>query len=105
MQDQDLDALLLTSEADVRYFSGFRTLFWQSPTRPWFLVVPKNGKPVAVIPEIGANLMASTWLDDIRTLSSPHKTDDGITLLTALLKKTDRIGLPMGRESALRKAE
>ena len=102
MQDQDLDALLLTSEADVRYFSGFRTLFWQSPTRPWFLVVPKNGKPVAVIPEIGANLMASTWLDDIRTFSSPHKTDDGITLLTALLKKTDRIGLPMGRESALR---
>jgi len=102
MRAQSLDALLLTNEADVRYFSGFRTLFWQSPTRPWFLVVPKEGKPIAVIPEIGANLMAATWLDDIRTFSSPHETDDGITLLTAALKKMDRIGLPMGRESALR---
>jgi Xaa-Pro dipeptidase len=102
MRAQDLDALLLTNEADVRYFSGFRTLFWQSPTRPWFLVVPKSGKPIAVIPQIGANLMGSTWLDDIRTFSSPHETDDGITLLIALLKKTDRIGLPMGREATLR---
>ena len=51
------DGLLLTTEPELRYFSGFRTLFWQSPTRPWFLYVPRAGKPVAVIPEIGAALM------------------------------------------------
>lgn len=34
MKEARLDALLLSTEADVRYFSGFRTLFWQSPTRP-----------------------------------------------------------------------
>ena len=49
-----IDALLLTTEPEVRYFSGFHTLFWQSPTRPWFIYVPKIGKPIAVIPEIGA---------------------------------------------------
>ena len=34
MHAAGIDALLLMSEADVRYFSGFRTLFWESPTRP-----------------------------------------------------------------------
>ena len=32
---QSLDALLLTTEVDIRYFTGFLTQFFQSPTRPW----------------------------------------------------------------------
>ena len=40
MHSQGIDALFFTTEAEMRYFTGFRTLFWQSPTRPWFLVVP-----------------------------------------------------------------
>ncbi|MEP3431318.1 MAG: Xaa-Pro peptidase family protein [Roseibium sp.] len=102
MREQALDALLFTTEAEVRYFTGFRTLFWQSPTRPWFLVLPKSGKPIAVIPQIGAHLMASTWLDDIRTFAAPHPTDEGVSLLSEALKPFAHIGMPMGRESALR---
>ncbi len=102
MRAADLDALFLMTEAEVRYFTGFRTLFWQSPTRPWFLVLPANGLPVAIVPEIGAALMAETWIDDIRTWSSPHATDDGISLLADALKRFPRIGMPMGRESSLR---
>ena len=49
-----LDALFLTAETDIRYFTGFLTRFWESPTRPWFLVLPQTGKPIAVIPSIGA---------------------------------------------------
>ena len=60
MREQCLDALLLTTEPNVRYFSGFFSQFWHSPTRPWFLVVPVEGKPVAVIPEIGQSGMAAT---------------------------------------------
>ena len=71
MAKQDLAGILLMSEPDVRYFTGFHTLFWQSPTRPWFLFIPTEGKPVAVIPEIGAALMRQNWLDDIRTWSAP----------------------------------
>ena len=84
MREQGMNLMLLNSEAEVRYFSGFHTLFWQSPTRPWFLCVPSTGKPVAVIPGIGGTCMANTWIDDIRTWSSPHPTDDGIGLLTDL---------------------
>lgn len=102
MHADELDALFFTTEPEIRYFTGFRTLFWQSPTRPWFLVVPKTGKPIAVIPQIGAHLMRRTWIDDIRTFSAPHPVDDGITLLAETLKKFSRIGMPMGRESSLR---
>ncbi|MEZ5876760.1 MAG: aminopeptidase P family N-terminal domain-containing protein [Tepidamorphaceae bacterium] len=54
MAQADLDALLLTTEAEIRYFTGYLTRFWESPTRPWFLIVPAFGKPAAVIPGIGA---------------------------------------------------
>lgn len=102
MHAQNLDALLFTTEAEVRYFTGFRTLFWQSPARPWFCVLPKTGKPFAVIPQIGAHLMASTWLDDIRTFAAPHPADEGVSLLRDALKPFQNIGMPMGRESSLR---
>jgi len=106
MAQDGLAALLLTTEVELRYFSGFLTQFWQSPTRPWFLVVPLRGKPVAVIPEIGAEAMARTWIEDIRTWSSPHPSDDGVTLLAATLSEHagagGRIGLAMARETHLR---
>ena len=97
---------MLTTEPEVRYFSGFLTQFWQSPTRPWFLIVPLWGKPIAVIPEIGADHMARTWLDDIRTWPSPRPDDDGLTLLRLALQEvagaTGRVGVPLGPETHLR---
>ena len=106
MREQELSALLLTTEPEVRYFTGFLTQFWQSPTRPWFLVVPAQGKPVAVIPQIGAAYMAQTWLDDIRTWPAPAPDDDGVSLLAQTLLEvagaTGRVGLPMGPETHLR---
>ena len=90
----------------MRYFTGFRTLFWQSPTRPWFLFVPAQGKPVAVIPEIGAALMRESWLDDIRTWPAPTPSDDGISLLIELLSPLagsgQRLGIMKGHETHLR---
>jgi Xaa-Pro aminopeptidase len=104
MHAADLDALVLTTEADVRYFSGYLTRFWESPSRPWFLVVPAEGKPIAVIPSIGAALMGQTWIDDIRTWRAPDVTDDGVSLLTDTLNSVAKrsIGTPMGPESHLR---
>lgn len=103
MAKADLGALLLSTEADVRYFTGYLTRFWESPTRPWFVVVPASGKPIAVIPSIGAALMGDTWLDDIRTWSAPDMTDDGVTLLAETLREGGgRIGIPSGMESHLR---
>lgn len=81
MHNADLSALLLTTEPEVRYYTGFLTRFWESPTRPWFVVVPLDGDPIAVIPDIGAHLMSQTWIGDIRTWSAPNYADDGVGLL------------------------
>ena len=105
MAREGLAALLLTTEPDVRYFTGFLTRFWESPTRPWFVVLPTAGKPIAVIPSIGAALMAQTWVEDIRTWRAPDMTDDGVGLLVETLNEVARrgqIGLPMGLETHLR---
>lgn len=101
-----MDALLLTMAPDVFYVTGFLTRFWESPARPWFVVVPAAGDPVAVIPSIGADLMGRTWVEDIRTWAAPDLADDGVGLLAdtlaALVPAAGCIGVPMGHETHLR---
>lgn len=106
MRTLKLDAVLLTTEANVRYFSGYFTQFWQSPTRPWFLILPLTGKPIAVIPTIGVVGMSNTWVEDIRAWPSPFPEDDGVSLLSQTLaelpKRFGRLGMTLGRETHLR---
>lgn len=104
MAQAGLGALLLTTEADVRYFTGFLTRFWESPSRSWFLIVPAQGDPVAVIPSIGAALMGQSWISDIRTWPAPRPEDDGVSLLAeALAERCDGpVGVPSGYETHLR---
>lgn len=106
MDHHGFDALLLTAPPNVRYFTGFDSQFWESPTRPWFVVVPREGAPIAVIPEIGAPEMALTWIKDIRTWAAPNPQDDGLSLLKSTIeslpRKHGKVGAEMGREMALR---
>ena len=106
MAEHGLDAMFLCTEPEVRYFSGFMTQFWESPTRPWFLVVPLEGHPVAVIPEIGRSGMKATWISDIRTWPAPQPEDDGVSLLkqvfSELPKRFGQIGTQLGHEGYLR---
>jgi Xaa-Pro aminopeptidase len=106
MHDLEVDAMLLTTEPHVRYLSGFFTQFWHSPTRPWFLLLPLEGKPIAVIPTIGVTGMQQTWIDDIRSWSSPQPQDDGISLLLSAIgelpRRFGRLGMTLGIESHLR---
>lgn len=106
MARDGLDALLLTTPADVFYTTGFLTRFWESPARPWFIVIPAAGDPIAVIPAIGADLMGRCWIKDIRTWNAPDPVDDGVSLLadtlTAVVPASGKIGIPMGLESHLR---
>jgi Xaa-Pro aminopeptidase len=106
MGEAGLAALLLTTEADIAYVTGFATRFWESPTRPWFVVLPAVGEPVAVVPAIGAAVMGRTWVQDVRAWSSPDLVDDGVGLLAealrALVPGSGSVGLPMGPETHLR---
>ena len=106
MAQNNLAALLLSTQAEVQYYTGFLTRFWESPTRPWFVVIPQSGDPIAVIPAIGAHLMRQTWIDDIRTWQAPDYADDGLSLLANTLievtERDDRIGTADQMESHLR---
>ncbi len=105
MAERSLAAILVCTEPEVRYFTGFHTPFWQSPTRPWFVIVPAAGKPIAVIPSIGRASMSETWIDDVRTWSSPAPDDDGISLVAECLRSIagdGPIGVPMGPETHMR---
>ncbi len=101
-----VSALLLTSEAEIRYFTGFMTQFWQSPTRPWFVVIPILGKPIAVIPSIGVPLMRNCYIADIVSWASPEEHDDGISLVCDVIRQhttsSGSLGMLMGRETSVR---
>ncbi len=106
MAEQRIDVLLLTTEPELRYFSGFHSQFWESPTRPWFLILPQEGKPIAVIPEIGVAGMAATWVEEIHSWPAPQPEDEGISLLAKILpdhtRRFARLGILQGHESHLR---
>ena len=102
-----IDAMLLTSEANLEYMSGFATQFaWNTPTRPWYLVAPRIGRAVAVIPETGlTNWIATSWVDDVRTWPSPRPENEGLDLLADALmgvrRRFGRFGAELGPESRL----
>ncbi len=106
MREHEFDGLLFSTPHNIRWATGFASQFWESPTRPWFVVLPREGTPIAVIPEIGAPTMAETWISDIRTWTAPHPVDDGTSLLAAALeglpRRFGRVGMELGREHALR---
>ncbi len=106
MYQNKLDGIFVTNKPNFHYFSGFDSQFWESPTRPWFLVIPGEGEPVAVIPEIGVSGITNTWISDVNTWSAPNPKDDGISLLGGIIKKLGnrfgRVGAELGREMSLR---
>jgi Xaa-Pro aminopeptidase len=69
MEEDQLDAIVVSSEANLEYRSGMVTQFaWVTPTRPFFFVVPRDGEPTAVIPEIGhTNWQDTSWCQNIIT--------------------------------------
>ena len=102
MHANNLDAILLASEAEVRYFTGFCTQFWQSPTRPWFVILRRDQTPLAIIPEIGAELMARSDIAEIEAWPAPRPHDDGLSLLKHRLANCQRLGVLMGHETTFR---
>ena len=106
MKNYKLDGLLLTSPQNIRYFTGYDSQFWESPTRPWFVVVPSSGKPIGIVPEIGESEFKKTWLDDIKSWPSPRPDDEGISLVKSTLddlqKIYGQIGAEFGKEMTIR---
>lgn len=102
-----LDALLVTAEPNMEYLAGFTTQFaWNTPARPWYFVLPRAGRAMAIIPEIGAsNWRATSWVEDVRTWPSPRPANEGLDLLSRALlsvrRTHGRFGAELGPETRL----
>jgi Xaa-Pro aminopeptidase len=107
MTREKLDGILVTSETNVEYLSGFTTQFaWNTPARPWYFLLRRNGRGVAVIPEIGlSNWQTTSWVDDVLTWPSPRPENEGLDLVTGVVTGTrrrfGRLGVELGAESRL----
>ena len=106
MGENNLEILLLTSPHNFRYFTGLDSYFWESPSRPWFILLTQKNDPIAVVPSIGENALKKTWIKNIETWESPNPEDEGITKLINVIlsinKEKCSIGCEMGKESFLR---
>lgn len=106
MHEQRLDAIVLSSEKNFYYFTGFYTQFFTSPTRPWFFVLPLTGEPCAIVAEMFVDPMTeSTWVRNFRSWISPNPADEGVSILSGHLQQLHRvfgrIGFELGPESRI----
>ena len=105
LENENIDAIVITSPSNFRYFSGLDSNFWESPTRPWFLIISKNGKIKALVPSIGLSAIEKTFIKDIEIWQSPNPKDEGTSLLKKIIQtfpKNANIGFELGLETYLR---
>ncbi len=107
MREQKLDGIIVCSEPNLEYLSGFRIEFaWNTPTRPWYFALPLEGEPGGVIPEIGrSSWLLTSWCTSLDTWASPRPEDEGISLLKAAVergkKRFGRWGFETGNETRM----
>ena len=100
----NMDAVLVTTEKNLRYFTGFTHQAFIILTRPWFAIIPGHGQPIAVIPESGVGAMALTGhVGKVHTWPSPRPHDEGVSLLAATVRDSGfvKIGAELGPESRI----
>jgi Xaa-Pro aminopeptidase len=102
MRARGIDALLLTSRPNFDYFAGMEmSQPWAVPTRPQFLIVPREGEPTLILPEaIGVQADLDTWIGDVHSYARLDRAD--VELVSGVLAKRQpgsaRIGLELGLE-------
>ena len=107
MRNSKLDAVLLNSEANLEYFSGFTSPFpWNSPSRALHVLLPLESDPVAVVPELLDNAWRNTsWIKTTITWPSPRPIDEGLTEIgkawRSFRRRFGRLGAEMGPESRI----
>ncbi len=106
MEAKQIDALLLSSKENVIYFSGIRTIGWNSKHRPMGIVIPRDrDRPViSVLPESLYDVsFYSSWIDELRPWGGWRRKDaapDPITAFRDACQELDvadgTLGLELG---------
>lgn len=103
MDEQHLDAILVTERTNYRYFSGNRTIQHNNKQRPMIVLVPRKGRPVMMVYGLEAQLCRDeTWIEDIRTyVDVPFPAKLVVDTLKDLGLDNGRIGCELGDNQRL----
>ncbi len=106
MAENDLGAILVTSEVNFRYITGYQSQTWISPTRPRYCVLPLKGDPIVVSPvTFLVGMRQTSWISDIRSWPAPRPEDDGVSLVRdavwECVGRGGRLGAELGPETRL----
>ncbi|MBT5413394.1 MAG: aminopeptidase P family protein, partial [Rhodospirillaceae bacterium] len=104
MAEDGLDALLVTSEPNYRYFTGHRSQFWVGNARPFLALIFADRAPLAIAASSEAATFENTsWIEDYR----PYVgfADAAVDLLVEAIRENGleagRIGVDYGEEMRL----
>lgn len=100
MEAGGLDAVLLTTDANLRYFTGHATHRWLHKFTALFALLPLKGAPVLIVPPIEAGQCAlDSWVEDVRAYPATH-VRAGVSTIAETIREMGlergRIGMELG---------
>src|SRR5437867_6402052 len=100
LEEESLDALLVSSCLNAYYFTGLESLLVApqgiEQDMVWALIIKKDAEPIFVLPQIAKKgLAVATWLTDIRTFPAIW---DGPTEISRIWKELKLDGARIGAE-------
>ena len=105
LEETKLDALLLTAEPNVNYYSGWRNFIpWWTYSRPYILIIPKDHAPVLMVQGFQHfDASRNSWIQDVRSYKSLTGVPAEIVadLIKELGLNGKRIGLELGYEQRI----
>jgi Xaa-Pro dipeptidase len=94
MAANEMDAVLLTTDSNHRYFTGHVTHRWMHKYTALFALLPLKGEPVLIVtPNEACMCEEDSWIEKIRTFSAEH-TLQGVEAITDAVRE---LGLEEGR--------
>jgi Xaa-Pro aminopeptidase len=98
LEKNNLDALLVTAEPNVNYYSGFRNFIpWWTYSRPYILVIPKEKDPILLVQGFHRfDAAHDSWIKDVR--GYPGLTRTPVPLVVDIFKELNLLGKRIGME-------
>jgi len=94
MEAEGLDAVLLTTDTNIRYFTGHATHRWMHKFTALFALLPLKSGPVLIAPPLEAGQCAlDSWVEDVRVYAG-GRNRAGVGTITEVVRE---LGLEQGR--------
>lgn len=99
MSRDRLDAVLITTDTNHRYFTGHWTHRWGHKFTSLFALLPLERDPVLIVPPLETGMCEEdAWIEDLRTYQPPIRVRAGVSLLTEVIRELG-LGARVGAES------